>query len=84
MYHVTDKPPAKGSKDWERVAAVVTHGAKWQFKDFPFKVGVITAVAPFKVGVITAVAPFKVGMITAVAPSWPPGGCLGAGLGPLT
>ena len=73
MYHVTDKPPAKGSKDWERVAAVVTHGAKWQFKDFPFKVGVITAVAPFKVG-----------MITAVAPSWPPGGCLGAGLGPLT
>ena len=26
------------SKDWERVAAVIVQGAKWQFKDWIFKV----------------------------------------------
>lgn len=35
---MTDKPPAKDSPDWERVAAVVVQGAKWQFKDWPHKV----------------------------------------------
>jgi parafibromin len=37
-YHVMDKPPIKGHPDWQRVVAVVAQGAKWQFKDWPFKV----------------------------------------------
>ena len=28
----------QNSKDWERVAAVIVQGAKWQFKDWIFKV----------------------------------------------
>uniref|UniRef100_A0A7S3R426 Cell division control protein 73 C-terminal domain-containing protein n=1 Tax=Dunaliella tertiolecta TaxID=3047 RepID=A0A7S3R426_DUNTE len=36
-YELTDKPPPKNSKDWERVAAVIVQGAKWQFKDWIFK-----------------------------------------------
>mmetsp|Transcript_22701 Transcript_22701/g.31670 ORF Transcript_22701/g.31670 Transcript_22701/m.31670 type:complete len:460 (-) Transcript_22701:345-1724(-) len=36
-YIVTDKPPPKTSPDWNRVVAVFTTGAKWQFKDWPFK-----------------------------------------------
>ncbi|GLC40122.1 hypothetical protein PLESTF_000620700 [Pleodorina starrii] len=36
-YTVTDKPPAVGSADWDRVVAVVVQGAKWQFKDWPHK-----------------------------------------------
>eukprot|EP00967_Tisochrysis_lutea_P092674 scaffold133714_cov23-Tisochrysis_lutea.AAC.4 len=28
----------RNSKDWERVAAVIVQGAKWQFKDWIFKV----------------------------------------------
>ncbi|KAG2436391.1 hypothetical protein HXX76_006698 [Chlamydomonas incerta] len=36
-YMVTDKPPAKDSPDWDRVAAVIVQGAKWQFKDWPHK-----------------------------------------------
>ena len=37
-YHLVDRLP-KGSPDWQRVVAVVVQGAKWQFKDFPIKVG---------------------------------------------
>ena len=36
-YEVTDKPPPKKSGDWARVVAVVVSGAKWQFKEFPFR-----------------------------------------------
>ncbi|GIM02248.1 hypothetical protein Vretimale_7163 [Volvox reticuliferus] len=36
-YAVTDRPPAPGSPDWDRVVAVVVQGAKWQFKDWPHK-----------------------------------------------
>ncbi|KAF5837552.1 RNA pol II accessory factor, Cdc73 family-domain-containing protein [Dunaliella salina] len=36
-YELTDRPPPKNSKDWERVAAVIVQGAKWQFKDWIFK-----------------------------------------------
>jgi hypothetical protein len=28
----------QGSPDWDRVVAVIVQGAKWQFKDWPFKV----------------------------------------------
>ena len=36
-YHVTDRAPDKGSKDWARVVAVFVTGAAWQFKGWPFK-----------------------------------------------
>lgn len=42
-YDVTDRPPPAGSPDWERVVAVVVQGAKWQFKDWPHKVGMAGA-----------------------------------------
>jgi parafibromin len=29
----------QGSPDWDRVVAVIVQGAKWQFKDWQFKVG---------------------------------------------
>ncbi|EFJ51730.1 hypothetical protein VOLCADRAFT_103365 [Volvox carteri f. nagariensis] len=38
-YTLTDRAPPAGSPDWERVVAVVVQGAKWQFKDWPYKVG---------------------------------------------
>ena len=31
-YHVIDKLPPKGSKDWDRVAAVFVHGPGWQVR----------------------------------------------------
>ncbi|GMH36728.1 hypothetical protein BSKO_04601 [Bryopsis sp. KO-2023] len=37
QYQLMEKTPAKDSKDWNRVVAVVSQGVKWQFKDFPFK-----------------------------------------------
>ena len=36
-YEVTEKAPHKRSEDWARVAAVFVLGAKWQFKDWPFR-----------------------------------------------
>lgn len=36
-YEVVDKPPQKRSDDWRRVVAVFVQGAKWQFKDWPFR-----------------------------------------------
>ena len=36
-YHVTDRAPDRGSKDWARVVAVFVTGAAWQFKGWPFK-----------------------------------------------
>ncbi|GLI63558.1 hypothetical protein VaNZ11_006411 [Volvox africanus] len=36
-YTLTDRPPAPGSPDWDRVVAVVVQGAKWQFKEWPHK-----------------------------------------------
>lgn len=36
-YMVTDKAPPEKSPDWQRVVAVVVQGAKWQFKDWPYK-----------------------------------------------
>ena len=36
-YEVTEKCPHKRSEDWQRVAAVFVLGAKWQFKDWPFR-----------------------------------------------
>lgn len=32
-------------QDWARVVAVFTNGAKWQFKDWPFKVRAVGQVA---------------------------------------
>lgn len=37
QYQVTEKAPAAGSPDWERVVAVVVQGAKWQFREWPHK-----------------------------------------------
>ncbi len=36
-YHVTDRAPERGSRDWARVVAVFVTGAAWQFKGWPFK-----------------------------------------------
>lgn len=36
-YEITEKAPHKRSEDWARVAAVFVLGAKWQFKDWPFR-----------------------------------------------
>ncbi|CEF99556.1 RNA polymerase II accessory factor, Cdc73 [Ostreococcus tauri] len=36
-YEVTEKAPHKRSEDWARVAACFVLGAKWQFKDWPFR-----------------------------------------------
>lgn len=35
LYHLTDKAPPKGHKDWKRVVAIFTTGQLWQFKDYP-------------------------------------------------
>ena len=37
-YEVVDQPPSKSSSRWERVAAVICQGKRWQFKEYPFKV----------------------------------------------
>jgi len=36
-YEITEKCPHARSEDWKRVAAVFVLGAKWQFKDWPFR-----------------------------------------------
>ena len=36
-YQIRDTAPHRKSSDWERVVAVFVAGAKWQFKDWPFK-----------------------------------------------
>lgn len=37
-YELVDQPPSKASCRWERVAAVICQGKRWQFKEYPFKV----------------------------------------------
>eukprot|EP00892_Ulva_mutabilis_P009876 jgi/Ulvmu1/7260/UM035_0047.1 len=36
-YELVDQPPSKSSPRWERVAAVICQGKRWQFKEYPFK-----------------------------------------------
>eukprot|EP00884_Botryococcus_braunii_P009495 jgi/Botrbrau1/18547/Bobra.0870s0003.1 len=36
IYHVSDKAPVKGHKDWYRLVAIFTTGQLWQFRDYPF------------------------------------------------
>lgn len=38
QYQIIDKAPAEKHPDWERVVCVIVQGAKWQFKDWPFRV----------------------------------------------
>eukprot|EP00898_Chlorokybus_atmophyticus_P004401 jgi/Chlat1/4962/Chrsp32S04946 len=40
-YHIIDNTTKLEKKDWVRVVAVLTQGAAWQFKGWPFKDGLV-------------------------------------------